>query len=377
MAPTGHLLHRSPVAVIAVVFSLRILPATATDPVEYRSEWSPVISSGLLTNPEDSLAVHIIFLRALQLYSESENGRIIGDYVITTAYMRLGYLASVDRIVVDYCFFVFIECWSEANRLPVKGVLRLVVRTAAHEATRLLGSLLGPYTTKLYHEFCKNTIKALCNADISAEVFIRRNGVSLPKTNIRMPQKPLRDIGGKLVSLRPFLAFFAANARASRAELGPSYSIIGAGKTKRSMAPTGHLLRPPVVVVAVISVVLSLQILPATATSNPVVYTAWWPVILPDLLTDRGQRLVAQGVCLRALWLYRESENSRMLGDFLIDTAEMRLGYVLSRMLVEYYLKIFIMDFHGDSPRVVALHLVVRMAADEAPRLLRSWMTPV
>ncbi|PKA63874.1 putative glycosyltransferase [Apostasia shenzhenica] len=74
----------------------------------------------------------------------------------------------------------------------------------------------GPYTTKLHDEFRKNTIKALCNADISEGVFIRGKDVSLPETSIRMPQKPLKDIGGKRVSRRPFLAFFAGNAHHGR-----------------------------------------------------------------------------------------------------------------------------------------------------------------
>ncbi|KAG0480753.1 hypothetical protein HPP92_011304 [Vanilla planifolia] len=69
----------------------------------------------------------------------------------------------------------------------------------------------GPYTTKWHPEFRKNTIKALCNADVSEGVFVRGKDVSLPETNIRMPKKPLRDIGGKRVSQRPILAFFAGN----------------------------------------------------------------------------------------------------------------------------------------------------------------------
>ncbi|XP_020594127.1 LOW QUALITY PROTEIN: probable glycosyltransferase At5g03795 [Phalaenopsis equestris] len=69
----------------------------------------------------------------------------------------------------------------------------------------------GPYTTKLHDEFRKNTIKALCNADVSEGVFIRGKDVSLPETNIRIPKKPIRDIGGRRVSQRPILAFFAGN----------------------------------------------------------------------------------------------------------------------------------------------------------------------
>ncbi|KAK8939555.1 putative glycosyltransferase [Platanthera guangdongensis] len=59
--------------------------------------------------------------------------------------------------------------------------------------------------------FGRNAIKALCNADVSEGVFIRGKDVSLPETNIRTAKKPLRDIGGKRVSQRPILAFFAGN----------------------------------------------------------------------------------------------------------------------------------------------------------------------
>ncbi|KAH7658718.1 Xylogalacturonan beta-1,3-xylosyltransferase protein [Dioscorea alata] len=69
----------------------------------------------------------------------------------------------------------------------------------------------GPYTTKEHDELWKNTIKALCNADVSEDVFIRGKDVSLPETNIRNPRRPLRDIGGNPVSQRSILAFFAGN----------------------------------------------------------------------------------------------------------------------------------------------------------------------
>ncbi|KAJ0962847.1 hypothetical protein J5N97_027969 [Dioscorea zingiberensis] len=69
----------------------------------------------------------------------------------------------------------------------------------------------GPYTTKEHDELCNNTIKALCNADVSEGVFVRGKDVSLPETNIRTPRRPLRDIGGKPVSQRSILAFFAGN----------------------------------------------------------------------------------------------------------------------------------------------------------------------
>uniref|UniRef100_A0ACD5TS21 Uncharacterized protein n=1 Tax=Avena sativa TaxID=4498 RepID=A0ACD5TS21_AVESA len=67
----------------------------------------------------------------------------------------------------------------------------------------------GPYTTKLHDELRKNTIKALCNADLSEGVFIRGRDVSLPETYVRSPRKPLNGIGGKPASQRSILAFFA------------------------------------------------------------------------------------------------------------------------------------------------------------------------
>ncbi|KAK1304780.1 putative glycosyltransferase [Acorus calamus] len=69
----------------------------------------------------------------------------------------------------------------------------------------------GSYTTTEHAELCKNTIKALCNADASEGIFIRGKDVSLPETSIRTPRRPLRDIGGKPVSQRSILAFFAGN----------------------------------------------------------------------------------------------------------------------------------------------------------------------
>ncbi|RWW83890.1 hypothetical protein BHE74_00007578, partial [Ensete ventricosum] len=49
----------------------------------------------------------------------------------------------------------------------------------------------GPYTTKWHHELRRNTIKALCNADVSEGVFIRGKDVSLPETSIRNPRRPM------------------------------------------------------------------------------------------------------------------------------------------------------------------------------------------
>ncbi|KAL5228451.1 hypothetical protein ABZP36_016716 [Zizania latifolia] len=67
----------------------------------------------------------------------------------------------------------------------------------------------GPYTTKLHDELRKNTIKALCNADLSEGFFIRGRDVSLPETFLRSPRRPLRGIGGKPAAQRSILAFYA------------------------------------------------------------------------------------------------------------------------------------------------------------------------
>ncbi|MCD7450475.1 hypothetical protein HAX54_006546 [Datura stramonium] len=69
----------------------------------------------------------------------------------------------------------------------------------------------GPYTLKDHEELSRNTIKALCNADISEGIFVAGKDVSLPETTIRNPRRPLRNLGGKRVSQRPILAFFAGN----------------------------------------------------------------------------------------------------------------------------------------------------------------------
>ncbi|CAM0879449.1 unnamed protein product [Alopecurus aequalis] len=67
----------------------------------------------------------------------------------------------------------------------------------------------GPYTTKLHDELRKNTIKALCNADLSEGVFIRGRDVSLPETSVRSARRPISNIGGKPAAKRSILAFFA------------------------------------------------------------------------------------------------------------------------------------------------------------------------
>ncbi|KAK7251776.1 hypothetical protein RIF29_35287 [Crotalaria pallida] len=69
----------------------------------------------------------------------------------------------------------------------------------------------GPYTVSGHEELRRNTIKALCNADVSERIFTAGRDVSLPETTIRAPKRPLRHLGGYRVSLRPILAFFAGN----------------------------------------------------------------------------------------------------------------------------------------------------------------------
>lgn len=67
----------------------------------------------------------------------------------------------------------------------------------------------GPYTLKEHDELIRNTIKVLCNADASEGIFKAEKDVSLPETFIMNPRRPLRNIGGRRVSQRPILAFFA------------------------------------------------------------------------------------------------------------------------------------------------------------------------
>ncbi|KAL7123443.1 hypothetical protein ACP275_01G104900 [Erythranthe tilingii] len=69
----------------------------------------------------------------------------------------------------------------------------------------------GPYTLKGHNELSRNTIKVLCNADVSEGVFVAGKDVSLPETTIRNPKRPLKNLGGNRVSQRPILAFFAGN----------------------------------------------------------------------------------------------------------------------------------------------------------------------
>ena len=56
----------------------------------------------------------------------------------------------------------------------------------------------------------ENSVKALCNADITIGFKIGRD-VSLPETFVRFARNPLRDVGGKPPSHRNILAFYAGN----------------------------------------------------------------------------------------------------------------------------------------------------------------------
>ncbi|KAL9242776.1 hypothetical protein vseg_016742 [Gypsophila vaccaria] len=68
----------------------------------------------------------------------------------------------------------------------------------------------GPYTLKEHSELLNNSIKVLCNADLSEGIFKAGKDISFPETTIKTPRKPHRNIGGGLrVSQRPILAFFA------------------------------------------------------------------------------------------------------------------------------------------------------------------------
>ncbi|KAK4422905.1 putative glycosyltransferase [Sesamum alatum] len=69
----------------------------------------------------------------------------------------------------------------------------------------------GPYTLTEHEELTKNTIKALCNADVSQWIFNGEKDVSLPETFIKHPRNPRKYLGGRRVSQRPILAFFAGN----------------------------------------------------------------------------------------------------------------------------------------------------------------------
>ncbi|CAN7032503.1 hypothetical protein BRARA_H01293 [Brassica rapa] len=57
-------------------------------------------------------------------------------------------------------------------------------------------------------QYMANCIRALCNSDVS-EGFVFGKDVALPETTILVPRRPLRALGGKPISQRHILAFFA------------------------------------------------------------------------------------------------------------------------------------------------------------------------
>ncbi|KAL1828483.1 hypothetical protein DCAR_0207707 [Daucus carota subsp. sativus] len=67
----------------------------------------------------------------------------------------------------------------------------------------------GSYTLTEHKELKEHSIKALCNADSSEGIFIPGKDVSLPETKLRNPKNLHRNLGGRRVSERHILAFFA------------------------------------------------------------------------------------------------------------------------------------------------------------------------
>ncbi|KAD3337660.1 hypothetical protein E3N88_33180 [Mikania micrantha] len=64
----------------------------------------------------------------------------------------------------------------------------------------------APDETRRFMDTC---IRAICNTDIQKSSFELGKDVSLPETNIRYPQNPLQNLGGKPPSKRSIFAFFA------------------------------------------------------------------------------------------------------------------------------------------------------------------------
>ncbi|KAI3696668.1 hypothetical protein L6452_29129 [Arctium lappa] len=58
-------------------------------------------------------------------------------------------------------------------------------------------------------QFMGTCIRAICNTDVEKAGFQLGKDASLPETNVRHPENPLRDLGGKPPSKRSVLAFFA------------------------------------------------------------------------------------------------------------------------------------------------------------------------
>lgn len=63
-----------------------------------------------------------------------------------------------------------------------------------------------------------NCIRALCNSNVASGFKISKD-VSLPVTYVRYVDDPLRGLGGKPPSKRPFLAFFAGSMHGKLLEI--------------------------------------------------------------------------------------------------------------------------------------------------------------
>lgn len=58
-------------------------------------------------------------------------------------------------------------------------------------------------------------IRAICNTDVKKSGFELGKDVSLPETNVRYPQNPVQNLGGKPPSKRSVFAFFAGKMHGS------------------------------------------------------------------------------------------------------------------------------------------------------------------
>ncbi|XP_071690724.1 probable glycosyltransferase At5g03795 [Rutidosis leptorrhynchoides] len=70
----------------------------------------------------------------------------------------------------------------------------------------------APDETRQYMGTC---IRAICNTDVIKSGFEIGKDVSLPETNVRYPQNPLKNLGGKPPSKRSVFAFFAGQMHGS------------------------------------------------------------------------------------------------------------------------------------------------------------------
>ncbi|KAK4400429.1 putative glycosyltransferase [Sesamum angolense] len=102
--------------------------------------------------------------------------------------------------------------WKESQQRRRRNNLTSsnMLAPSSHPSVKNLPSRIeGPYTLTEHEELTKNTIKALCNADVSQWIFNGAKDVSLPETYIRNSRNPIKYLGGRRVSQRPILAFFA------------------------------------------------------------------------------------------------------------------------------------------------------------------------